>query len=93
MQRLRTFVILLLCLAAGGLGSYELVQKSAQTPLGPLPGSDLATRADRSVHWRATTGIAPLDLVLHESQEACLYYRQLATGRIRSAAPASAPVQ
>ena len=83
MLRLRNLAILILWLATTGLLSYEVVQKSPRTPLGPLPGAALATQADRSVTWEATTGITPVDMLLNETREACLYYRSLALGRPR----------
>jgi hypothetical protein len=83
MLRLRPVIILAFWLATVGLLGYEVVQKSPETPLGPLPGATLASWADRSVAWRAVTGITPVDRLLHESQEACLYYRGLAGGRLR----------
>jgi hypothetical protein len=82
MRRLRQIVIVLSWLALVALSGYELVQKSPASPLGPLPGYEIARRADRTVRWRSATGIAPLDRLLHESQEACLYYRGLATGNV-----------
>ena len=42
----------------------------------------VAARADRAVDWRPLTGITAVDQLLHESQEACLYYRGLVTGRL-----------
>ncbi len=81
MLRLRNLVILVLWLAVIGLASYEVVQKSPRTPLGPLPGAAAAALADRSVTWEATTGITPIDRLLHESREACVYYCGLALGR------------
>ena len=81
MIRLRNLVMFVLWLATTGLVSYEVVQKSPRTPLGPLPGAATAAVADRSVTWEATTGITPVDRLLHESREACFYYRGLALGR------------
>lgn len=83
MFRLRCLLVLALWLPATGLLGYEVVQKSPSTPLGALPGASLAAWADRSVIWRPVTGVVPIDRLLHESQEACLYYRGLATGRRR----------
>ncbi len=82
MPRLRVVLILLGWLAALALAGYELVQKSPGTPLGPLPGAQFAGRAEQAVPYRAVTGLPPLDLLLHESQEACLYYHTLTTGRL-----------
>ncbi len=82
MIRLRNLMAILLWLATVSLASYEVVQKSPRTPLGPLPGAELADRADRSVTWSAVTGLAGVDMLLHESREACAYYQGLATGRL-----------
>ena len=82
MLRLRNLTALVLWLASVGLLGYEVVQKSPRTFLGPLPGAAVAARADQAVDWRPLTGITPVDQLLHESQEACLYYRGLATGRL-----------
>lgn len=79
MRRMSAFAASLLWLVLVLLVGYELVQKSPQTPLGPLPGHEEARRADRQVHWRASTGIMPIDRMLHEGQEACAYYRDLAS--------------
>ena len=83
MRRLRTTSIIVAWLAVLALVGYEVVQKAPETGLGPLPGSDLAAQADRVVRYRALTGVMPVDQLLHESLEACLYYEGLATGRVR----------
>ena len=83
MIRLRNLAAILLWLAVVSLTSYEIVQKSPLTPLGPLPGAELAELADRSVAWSTVTGLTSVDRLLHESREACAYYRGLATGRVR----------
>jgi hypothetical protein len=82
MRRLRILVLVLAWLAVVALAGYEITQKAPSTPLGPLPGSDIAARADAAVPYRAATGLAPLDQLLHESREACAYYRGLATGSV-----------
>ena len=82
MTRLRNLTVILLWCATVSLAGYEVVQKSPETPLGPLPGAELADRADRSVNWSAVTGLVAVDMLLNESREACAYYRGLATGRI-----------
>lgn len=77
---IRRLSVLLAALAWLGLVSllgYELVQKSPDTALGPLPGYEHARQADRSVRFRAATGLVPLDRLLHEGQEAATYYRSL----------------
>ncbi len=82
MTRLRYVLFALFWLAVVSLTSYEVVQKSPATPLGALPGAELADRADRAVNWDPATGITPVDALVHESREACVYYRSLATGRM-----------
>ncbi|MEZ4387420.1 MAG: hypothetical protein R3D98_07530 [Candidatus Krumholzibacteriia bacterium] len=82
MRRISVLLAAVAWLAFVGLAGYELVQKSAGTALGPLPGYELASWADREVRYRATTGILPIDRLLHESQEACLYYHDLALGGV-----------
>ena len=87
MLQLRKIVVLVLWLASVGLAGYEVVQKSPRSPLGPLPGAAIAARADRAVDWRSRTGIGMVDRLLHEGQEACLYYRGLVTGRLPAPGP------
>jgi len=76
-RRLSALLAALAWLGLVSLLGYELVQKSPDTPLGPLPGHELARRAERDVRFRAATGLRPLDRVLHEGQEAAVYYRNL----------------
>jgi len=94
LRSLRTAAIVAAWLAVLALASYELVQKAPRTPLGPLPGSALASRADRSVRWETVTGVRPVDRLLHEGHEACLYYAGLVTGRLATPLPqaGTAPV-
>lgn len=68
--------------AASGLGLYEIAAKSANLPGGPWPGWREATRADVITPWRPRTQLLPLDRLLHEGQEACLYYRALLGGSL-----------
>lgn len=82
MQRVRNLLIVTSILAVTGLVGYEIVQKSSSSALGPLPGAHLANRADRAVQWNPPTGFTPVDVLLHESHEAALYYKGLATGSI-----------
>ncbi|MFH2052086.1 MAG: hypothetical protein ABIK96_06425 [bacterium] len=72
--------------AALALGAYELVAKSPGVLGKPLPGWVDADRAESSTRWRRPTGILPLDKLLHEGQEALLYY-----GMLLDPAPDSAP--
>lgn len=80
MRRIVTFLLGLAWILGVGLAGYEVVQKSAATPLGPLPGHAVANRTDRRVPFRHTTGLPPVDRLLHETTEACWYYRDLARG-------------
>ena len=50
MIRLRNLAVILLWLGTVSLASYEIVQKSPLTPLGPLPGAELAELADPSTY-------------------------------------------
>lgn len=77
MRRLSALLAALAWLGLVSLLGYELVQKSPDTPLGPLPGHEVARRADLQVRFRASTGLPPVDRLLHESQEAVVYYRTL----------------
>lgn len=80
MRHLRNVLLLLAWLGTVGLLHYELVHKAPRTPLGALPGSELAARTEAKVRFRALTGVMPIDRVLHEGQEAYRFYRGLATG-------------
>jgi hypothetical protein len=82
MRCLRKFLLLGFWLALICLLNYELVQKAPQTALGQLPGSSVADRADRRVKYEATTGLVPLDRLLHEGREAWRFYRDLTANRI-----------
>ncbi len=79
MHRLRNLGLLLCWLAFVALLHYELAHKAPSTALGPLPSSAAAARADKAVRFRAHTGVAPIDRLLHEGQEALVYYRELLT--------------
>ncbi len=70
------------CTVGSGLGLYELAAKSAHLPGGPWPGWREAARADVITPWRPRTRLLPLDRLLHEGQEACLYYRALLGGSL-----------
>lgn len=82
MKILRNLILVMCWLVLLGLVKYEVVHKAPRTSLGPLPGSALADLADQRVRYRSLTGVRPVDRVLHEGQEAYLYYRWLATGKL-----------
>ena len=72
-----------------GLTWYELTVKSPAWLGHRLPGWQRACWADDAVilhHW---TGLPALDRLLHESEEAALYYRLLPAGQ-PSGSPAPA---
>ena len=75
--RLRKAILVLVALLLGGLGNYEMVAKAPVWLGGPAPGWRAARRAERSVHYRPLTGIPPLDRLLHEGDEAAVYYASL----------------
>jgi hypothetical protein len=83
---LREFLLILILAATSaagsGLGLYELAAKSARLPGGPWPGWREAEQADMHIPWRPRTQFPPLDHLLHEGQEACLYYRTLLAGSL-----------
>ena len=91
LRRLRLLIAYIAWLGCLGLLGYEVVQKSPGSVIGPLPGAVLAARADRVVVYRADTGIGPVDRLLHETQEAWLYYRDLALGPPSTRAGKDAP--
>lgn len=68
------------------LGAYELVAKSPAVLGRPLPGWVDADLAEGRTRWRRPTGVLPLDKLLHEGQEALLYY-----GMLLDPVPDSAP--
>ena len=67
-------------LYVGSLGLYELAAKSAHLPGGPFPGYYEAERAEELTGWDPHTGLGLVDHLLHEEQEAGLYYRELLAG-------------
>jgi len=53
MRHLRNVLLVLAWLGMVGLLHYELVHKAPRTPLGTLPGSELAARTETKVCFRA----------------------------------------
>jgi len=76
-HRLQTAILVLLGIATGALINYETVAKAPLLLGGNLPGWLAARRAERAVHYRKLTGLAPLDHLLHEGSEAVFFYRDL----------------
>ena len=61
-----------------GLGFYEMTAKSPTLLGRPLPGWRATVRVEKVTRWNPPTGILPLDKFLHEGEEACRFYRNLA---------------
>ena len=59
---------------AVALGIYEMTAKSPSLGVGHLPGWWAADRAEHTTRWNPSTGIYPLDKVLHEGEEAVRFY-------------------
>ena len=77
---MRRLTLLSLCLAYYGvvaLGFYEITAKSPQLLGAPLPGWNITCRVEKATPWRPATGILPVDKIIHETREACLYYGML----------------
>ena len=60
------------------LGVYEITAKSPGLLGSPLPGWRTTCKVEKSTPWNPPTGLHPLDKVLHETQEAYLFYGLLA---------------
>ena len=56
------------------LGFYEITAKSPTLLGTPLPGWGTTCRVEQSTPWEPPTGILALDKILHETQEAYLFY-------------------
>lgn len=77
MYHLRTVLLFLGCLGCLGLADYELVAKSPRLLGRQLPGGFAAAAAEHRTHMVHRTGWTPVDRLLHEGEEALLYYRLL----------------
>lgn len=74
MRQLAILASFLLYFTGSALGYYELTAKSPALLGAPLPGWDMTCRVENSTPWKQPTGILPVDKLLHETQEACLFY-------------------
>ncbi len=59
------------------LGFYEMTAKSPHLWGRPLPGWWASDQAEHTISWQQPTGIFPLDKLLHEGQEAVVFYALL----------------
>jgi len=71
---LRAVLIILMTVFLGLMGLYEITAKSPRLLGRHLPGWSKSCRVERVTPWRQPTGIHPLDKILHEGQEALLFY-------------------
>ena len=78
MRRLAFSGLFLAYYSCAALGFYEVTAKSPGLLGPPLPGWGTTCRVEKSIRWNPPTGFLPLDKLLHETQEACLFYRLLA---------------
>lgn len=74
MRNLRKILLSLAVTITGGLSTYEIVCKSDDWLGDPLPGWFEAQTAERRTPFVSWTGSVPVDLLIHESQEAACYY-------------------
>ena len=74
MRRFAAFGCYLLYFAGTALGFYEVTAKSPTLLGAPLPGWGSTCRAENSTPWRQPTGLLVLDKILHETQEAFVFY-------------------
>ena len=59
------------------LGTYEMTAKSPSIWGQRLPGWWATDRAEHAVRWQQPTGLFALDKLLHEGQEAVVFYTLL----------------
>ncbi len=74
MRRLSTIGICLIAITVGLLGLYELMAKSPRLIGEPLPGWTETQQVEMKTPWNPSTGIFPLDKLLHEGEEALRFY-------------------
>jgi hypothetical protein len=86
MHHLKSVLLFLGYLVCLSLADYELVAKSPRLLGCQLPGRYAATTAECGTRMVHRTGWRPADRLLHEGEEALLYYRLL----LRPAATAAA---
>jgi len=89
MRNLRKIVLVLALTVAAGLADYEIVSKSDAWLDEPLPGWREARTAERRTPYAPVTGHLPVDLLIHEGQEAACYYSLFLRRGPRSLSPAS----
>jgi len=74
MNRIATTALALLYIVSLALGIYEMTAKSPSLLGTRLPGWGATRRAEKMTKWNPTTGIFPLDKLLHEGQETVKFY-------------------
>lgn len=74
MRRVALMTLFLAYTGCAALGFYEVTAKSPFLFGAPSPGWIATCKVEQSTPWRPETGILPLDKILHEAQEACLFF-------------------
>jgi len=77
MRRATLAGIFLLYTSVLALGIYEMTAKSPSLWGQPSPGWWATDRAEHTIRWQQPTGLFPLDKLLHEGQEAVVFYTLL----------------
>lgn len=74
MRGLQNALLFLMTTGSSGLFAYELAAHSGDLFDLHLPGWNEARCAERAVEFTTWTRIPPLDHLVHEGQEAVVYY-------------------
>jgi len=74
MRRAKTLNLYLLTITIFLMGFYEVTAKSHRVMDQPLPGWWKTQQVERLTAWNPTTGVHPLDKLIHEGEEAIRYY-------------------
>jgi hypothetical protein len=74
MHRVRIVSLCMIATTVLLLGFYELTAKSHRLLDQPLPGWWKTQQVESLTAWNPSTGIHPLDKLIHEGEEAVRYY-------------------
>ncbi|MBU8871194.1 MAG: hypothetical protein KOO60_10070 [Gemmatimonadales bacterium] len=78
MRRMGATGLFLVYLSCVALWLYEVTAKSPELLGAPLPGWGTTCQVEKATPWNPSTGLQPLDKILHETQEAYRFYGLLA---------------
>ena len=81
MNRFAQAGLILLYIFCLALGIYEMTAKSPSILGTRLPGWWATEKAEKATRWNPTTGLLPLDKLLHEGQEAVRFYAAMTSTR------------